>query len=108
MPIYMIQFSYTHDAWTALMKNPSDRSVPVRKLVEQLGGQFYGLYYCFGEFDGVVLFEAPDEVSAAAVSLAAGSPGHLSKIQTTVLLTVEETLESLRKAGGVSYAAPKS
>ncbi len=108
MPTYMIQFSYTHDAWAALTKNPVDRSVPIRKLVEQMGGQFHGLYYAFGEFDGLVIFDVPDETSAAAVVLAAGSPGHLSKTQTTVLLSVKEAMEAMRKAGAATYQAPKA
>jgi len=108
MPAYMTQFSYTHDAWVALMKNPADRSIPIRKLVEQMGGKFFALYYTFGEFDGMIIYEAPDEATAAAVVLAAGGAGHLSKVQTTVLLTVEETMEAMRKAGSVSYPAPKA
>src|SRR5712664_3796052 len=99
MPLYMAQFSYTRDAWVALTKNPVDRSTGLRTLVEKMGGKLLSLYYCFGEFDGLTIFEAPDEKSAAAISLAALSPGHLSKIQTTVLLTVEETMAAMSQAG---------
>jgi hypothetical protein len=42
----------------------------------------------------------------AAVALAIGSGGALSSIETTVLLTVEETMEALGKAGQVRYRAP--
>ena len=45
-------------------------------------------------------------MSMAAVALAISSGGALSSFETTVLLTVEETLEALRKAGQVQYRAP--
>lgn len=107
MSAYMIQFAYTTEAWSALIKNPADRSMPVRKLAESLGAEFLALYYCFGEYDGIVLFEAPDDVTAAAVVLAAGRPGHLKTVKTTKLLTVEEAMQAMQTASGVSYSAPR-
>ncbi len=75
MALYMIQFAYTAEAWATLAKNPQDRSVPIRELLQKLGGRLVGVYYCFGEYDGVVLAEIPDDISAIATSLAAVSPG---------------------------------
>ena len=34
--------------------------------------------------------------------------GALSSLETTVLLTVDETIDALRKAGAVQYRAPGS
>jgi len=42
----------------------------------------------------------------AAVAVAIGSGGALSKLDSTVLLTAEETLEALGKAQGVKYRPP--
>ncbi len=106
MPLYMTQFAYTQDAWKALAKNPEDRSVPVRGLIEKLGGRFIGLYYSFGEYDGFVLWEAPDAIAVTAAVLAAGMPGHLKMTKTTTLLTPEQLIEALRKTGGVTYRGP--
>jgi GYD domain len=52
------------------------------------------------------LWEAPDNVSMAAVALAIGAGGALSSLETTVLLTVEETMEALRKVEQVQYRPP--
>ena len=41
----------------------------------------------------------PDNVSMAAVSLAITGGGALSSFETIVLLTVDETMDALRKAG---------
>ena len=106
MPLYMTQFSYTPEAWAALLRAPEDRSAAVKRLSEQLGGKLVALYYAFGDYDGVIINEAPDDVTAAAVILAAVSPGHVKSTKTTRLLTVEEAMEAMRKAGGATYRAP--
>jgi uncharacterized protein with GYD domain len=106
MALYMIQGTYTAEAWATMTKNPQDRSIPIRELAQRLGGRLVDVYYCFGEYDVVVLVEAPDDVTASAIVLAAISPGHLKAIKTTKLLTVEETMEAMRKAGSVTYPAP--
>jgi hypothetical protein len=54
----------------------------------------------------VVIYEAPDESTAAGIVLAAISPGHLSKAKTTVLLSAAEGMEEMRKAGEATYRAP--
>ena len=42
----------------------------------------------------------------AAVALAIGGGGTLSSAETTVLMTVEETMDALRKTEQVRYQAP--
>ena len=106
MPRYKFQFAYTPEAWAALSKNPVDRREGVRQLFEKLGAKLIDLYYCFGEFDGVAIVEAPDNASYAGGILATLAPGHIKSAKTTVLLTVEETMDAMRKAGGLSYQAP--
>jgi uncharacterized protein with GYD domain len=79
MALYMVQFAYTAEALAAMAKNPQDCSVPVKELLQKLGGRMIGFYYCFGEYDGVALVELPDDSAATALALAAVSPGHLKK-----------------------------
>jgi hypothetical protein len=45
-------------------------------------------------------------VSMAAVALAISGGGALSSFETTVLLTVDETMDALGKVGQVQYRAP--
>lgn len=106
MPVYMSLFSYTPEAWTALRRNPVDRRDTIRDFLQQVGGRLIELYYAFGEYDGVLLFEAPDDARAAAGLIAAIGAGHLKSNQTTKLLTVEETLEALRQMGNLSFQGP--
>ena len=73
-----------------------------------MGGKLHGFWYAFGEQDGYNLFEAPDNVSMAAVALAIGGGGALSSIETTVLLTVEDTLAALEEGAVHQVQGPGS
>ena len=106
MPLYMTQVSYTSEAWAAMTQNPEDRSEVFGRLTQAMGGTLLSWYYTFGEYDVLVIYEAPDESTAAAIVLAATAPGHLSKVKTTVLLSAEEGMEAMRKAGEATYRAP--
>jgi uncharacterized protein with GYD domain len=106
MALYLLQGAYTAEALAAMAKNPQDRSVPVRELLQKLGGRMIGFYYCFGEYDIVALAELPDDSAATALALAVVSPGHLKAYKTTKLFTVEETMEAMRKAGSLTFQGP--
>jgi len=106
VPMYLTRFSYTPEAWARMAKNPEDRRNAARSYIESVGGKLHGFWYAFGEFDGYNLWEAPDNVSMAAVAIALGGGGALSKSETTVLMTVEETLDALGRAGSVGYRPP--
>ena len=106
MPIYLSKFSYTPETWARLMVNPEDRRIAAQSYIESVGGKLHGFWYAFGEHDGYNLWEAPDNVSMAAVAIAIGGGGALSSLETAVLLTVEETLDALDKAGQLRYRPP--
>ena len=106
MPLYMSQFSYTPEAWAALAQNPEDRSEAVRGLAESMGGRLLSMHYSFGDYDGVLMLEAPDEKTVAAMILTAVSAGHVNDIKTTTLLSVEDAMEVFRRAGEATYRAP--
>ena len=69
-------------------------------------GTLHGFWYAFGTHDGYNVWEAPDNVSMAAVALAISGGGALSSFETTVLLTVEESMDALQRAGEIRYQAP--
>jgi uncharacterized protein with GYD domain len=106
MPLYLTEFSYTPETWARLIRNPEDRRRAAQSYIESVGGKLHGFWYAFGTHDGYNLWEAPDNVSMAAVALAISSGGALSSFKTTVLLSVEETMDALRKAGQIGYRPP--
>ena len=70
------------------------------------GGDLHCFWYGFGEYDGYALFGAPDNVSMAGVVVAITAGGALSSVETTVLMSVEETLEALAKGKSIGYRRP--
>ena len=106
MPLYLTKFSYTPETWARLISNPEDRRKAAQSYIDAVGGKLHGFWYAFGSHDGYTLWEAPDNVSMAAVALAITAGGALSSFETTTLLTVDETLDALRKASQVRYHPP--
>jgi uncharacterized protein with GYD domain len=106
MPLYLGRFSYTSEATKALASDPQDRSKAAAEAAESLGGKLVGFWYAFGEFDGVFLMDAPDNATAAALAMVVGGSGALSKLETTVLLDMQEAQEAMRKAGAATYRPP--
>ncbi len=106
MALYLMRFSYTPETWSKLIQNPEDRRVAAREYIEQVGGSLHGFWYGFGEYDAYTLYEAPDNVSMAGVVLAIAGGGALASVDTTVLMSVEETLEALAKARDIAYRRP--
>jgi len=106
MPMYLTRSSYTPATWAKLIENPEDRRAAAAQYIEAVGGKLHGFWYAFGDHDAYNLWEAPDNVSMAATALAISAGGAVSTFQTTVLMTVEDTLEALQTASSISYRTP--
>ena len=106
MPLYLTRFSYTPATWAKLIKHPEDRRTAAKQYIEAVGGKLHGFWYAFGDHDAYALYEAPDNVAMAANAMAISAGGALSSLQTTVLLTVEDTLAALEKASSITYRPP--
>ena len=106
MGYYLYQGAYTSDALKTLIKKPINRLDVIRKAVEELGGTVEGLWFSFGEYDVVLILQMPDNVSVAALSLAVAAGGAIQKGKTTPLMTTDEGLAAMKKAGHSSYKAP--
>jgi len=56
-----------------------------------------------GEYDVLVVYEAPDDSTAAALAMAIGARAATKSAKTTRLLSGAEWIESRRKAQGSHY-----
>jgi uncharacterized protein with GYD domain len=106
MATFMIQGSYTPEAWAAQIKNPTDRIAAVGQMMAPLGVTFDHYWYSFGDHDFVIIANGPGNEEAAAGVLAAYSGGALTSIKTTLLLTSDEAISALKRAGEVQYRPP--
>ena len=98
MPKYALFFTYTSDAWDAMVEKPRDRSAQARAVVEAAGGTMEAIYWMFGPHDGLCIFDAPSSIAAGAVSVAVGSTGSFKHLETHDLLTQDQLGEMLGSA----------
>jgi uncharacterized protein with GYD domain len=106
MPLFLSQVAYNENGWQALVSNPQNRLEAIRPVVDKLGGRIVNAYFAFGDFDFVLIAEFPDNVSAAALAIAAAAGGAVKSIKTTPLLEAAEGLDAVRKAAASGYRAP--
>src|ERR1019366_6610280 len=107
MPLYLFQGSYTAAAWAALVKKPQNRIRTIENAVKKMGGSVEGGWLSFGEYDYAVVCKLPNNVSAAAFSLAISAGGAVKGGKTTPLLTFEEGRKAMRQAGKSTYRPPR-
>jgi uncharacterized protein with GYD domain len=97
MALYMYQASYTAKSMAAQLKEPQDPVEALRSALEDVGAKLMVAAFPFGEYDVLVVYEAPDDVTAASVAMAVAAAGEVKSAKTTRLLSGQEWLDSLRK-----------
>ena len=103
MPQYLYQVAYTSESLAAQIKNPQDRlEVVGKQIAAAVGAKILGGGYSYGEYDGSIIVEAPDEVSMAAVAIAIAAGGAVKAAKTTPLLSGAQWVAALKKAPAVS------
>jgi uncharacterized protein with GYD domain len=98
MPKYMWTGSYTTEGTKGVIaEGGSSRKAVVEKMLASMGGKLESFYFSFGTDDVVIIVDAPDNVSAAAVGLTVAASGAV-RGKMTVLLTVEEIDKATKKS----------
>ena len=97
MTLYMYQASYTAKSMAAQLQEPQDPMEAIRPTLEDLGAKILVAGFPFGEYDVVIVYDAPDDMTAASVAMAVAAAGEVRSGKTTRLLSGQEWLESLRK-----------
>ncbi|HEY1818414.1 MAG TPA: GYD domain-containing protein [Trebonia sp.] len=97
MTLYMYQASYTAKSMAAQLKEPEDPVEAIRTALEDVGAKMLVAGFPFGEYDVLVVYEAPDDTTAASVAMAVAAADEFKSGKTTRLLSGTEWLESLRK-----------
>jgi len=103
MFLYMYQAGYTSKSITRLIEDPQDRIEKVKKSFKDMGAEIVIGGYPIGEYDVLVVYNAPDDATAAALALAIAAGGATRLAKTTRLLTSDEWIESLQKAQRSQY-----
>jgi len=88
METYVILGKYTEKGAANIKQGPA-RLEAVRKAVEAAGGKWLGFYLTMGQYDYVLITQAPNAQAAASLLLATGAQGNVST-QTMRAFTEEE------------------
>ena len=108
MAHYMIQAAYTAESVASMVKNPQNRTEALRPVVEGLGGKIEEIFMSFGEYDAVAIIQMPDNVSMTAFAMATAAAKGVSTFKTTPLITMEDGVKAMARAGEVKYQPPGS
>jgi uncharacterized protein with GYD domain len=108
MAHYLIEVGYTPQSWSSQVdsqQNVVDRITPA---LTATNGKIESIYYTFGDADLVAILDFASPEDAAAFALAVTSSGALRSYKTTPLLTVDQGIESMRRAAVArrSYTPP--
>lgn len=104
MPKFMVEANYTVEGVRGVIQDGgTKRRDAVKASIKSVGGKLEAFYFAFGNPDAVVIFDAPDNVSAAAASATINATGAV-QVRTIVLLTPEDMDEAVKRS--VKYRAP--
>lgn len=108
MAHYLIEVGYTPQSWNNQIDKQSNVVERITPALDACGAKMQCLYYAFGDVDllGVIDFPTPED--AAAFALAVGSSGALRLYRTTPLLSIDQGIDSLRRADEIRkvYSPP--
>jgi len=102
MPTYISRGRYSSESIKKLAANPQDRAESVRKLVEASGAKLLQFYVTLGQFDFLVITEAPSAKEASGALLAAASTGAVTDVETTEAFTSAEAKDLFAIAGSAA------
>ena len=103
MPVYLFTSRYRPDALVAQIRTPQNRVEASRTPVEKLGGRILSAWHAIGEVNFVAIIELPDDGAVAALSIAFTAGGAAEDHRWTRLMSADEWVEAVRRAGHVEY-----
>ena len=103
MAKFLVEATYSDEGLVGLRADGAAKRLrDVKAAAKSVGAKVEACYFSFGDSDVILLVDAPDNIAAAAISVAATSSGTVS-LRTTPLLTIEEMDKALTTVGTVKY-----
>ena len=88
MATYVLLLNFT-DQGIRNVKDTAKRAEAFKRIADKAGVKVKEVYWTLGQYDGVLIFEAPEEATATALGLSLGSLGNV-QTQTLRAFSVEE------------------
>lgn len=95
MPTFICLFGWTEQG-IRNVEDTAQRAAKFKTSIKKAGGAVKNIYWTMGHYDGVIIFEAPDDATAAAVMMAGSSLGNV-RTETLRAFTEEEIVGVLGK-----------
>ena len=76
MPAYVTLFNFTEQGIRNIKESP-DRAKAAAQAAQGMGARFIGIWWLLGQYDGVVVIEAPDDETATRLLIATGMQGNI-------------------------------
>ena len=94
MPHYILLINWREQGIIKI-KDSSDRYNSFKASVEKVGGKLIGGYYTFGEYDVVIIIEAPNDETVMSLMLKVGSAGNV-RSKTLKAFSTEEGMKIIK------------
>src|ERR1700750_772211 len=104
MPKYLVEGRYTSEGLRGLAREGSSRRrADIAKTIESAGGKLEAIYFAFGDADFYIIYDAPDNISAAALSVVANQSGFVTS-KIIALMTADQMDHAIRKSMTMQFA----
>jgi uncharacterized protein with GYD domain len=94
MSQYILLINWTGQGISKI-KESADRYNSFKTSLEKAGGKLIGAYYTFGEYDLVIIIEAPNDKVVMSLMLKVGSYGNV-RTKTMKAFTAEEGIKIIK------------
>ncbi|HXF60539.1 MAG TPA: GYD domain-containing protein [Caldilineaceae bacterium] len=98
MPAYVTLFNFTEQGIRNVKESPN-RAREAAQAAQSMGGRFIGVWWLLGQYDGLVIIEAPDDETATRLLLATGMQGNV-RTMTMRAFSEEEMARIVQGLGG--------
>ena len=92
---YILLINWTEQGISKIKESSADRFSSFKASVEKAGGKLIGGYYTFGEYDMVIIIEAPNDEIVMALLLEVGPAGN-ARTKTLKAFTAEEGIKIIK------------
>jgi uncharacterized protein with GYD domain len=102
MATFVTQARFTKDGLNAMIAAPQDRAEVVSRLIAQVGGKFITCYLTSGDYDILLIFEAPSYEDTVPALIVAAAESGIADLKTVTALTSSEMKSAFVKAGPIA------
>jgi uncharacterized protein with GYD domain len=99
MATFITQARFTKDGLNDMIAAPQDRAEVVGRLIAQAGGKLSACYLTSGEYDILLIFEAPSYEDTVPALIVAAAESGITDLKTVTALTSSEMKSAFVRAG---------